>query len=277
MNLARIKIGSSDYTYEVVEGFGKPPADISLGSVSNIALDSKNRIYFYQRKNPPIIVFDETGEYITSWGEDLLIDAHGLFITPDDAIYAIARGAQELLKFNIEGECTLRIGTRDKPNYQKPFGHPADIAVSKTNEIFVADGYGNTRVHKFSPKGELLLSWGSPGDGAGEFTTPHGVWVDEKDLVYVTDRENNRVQIFNTEGEYIKEWRNFYHPMDIYVDPQKVFYITDQVPRLHILKSSGEVISSSYCPGICHSVWANDKGDLYIARLDKGVTKLILQ
>ena len=93
----------------------------------------------------------------------------------------------------------------------------------------MADGYGNSSVHKFSPEGQHLLSWGSRGTGPGQFSTPHGIWVDSHDRVYVADRENNRVQIFDTEGRFISEWHDFYHPMDIFMDAEDKIYVTDQI------------------------------------------------
>ena len=112
----------------------------------------------------------------------------------------------------------LTLGQRGRPSLQAPFNHPADVAVSPAGEIYVADGYGNSSVHRFSVEGEHLGSWGAPGAGRGEFTTPHGIWVDAQDRVLVADRENNRVQLFSPEGDYYGEWRDLYHPMDIYVD-----------------------------------------------------------
>ena len=110
------------------------------------------------------------------------------------------------------------IGERHRPRWQAPFNHPSDVAVSPEGTIYVADGYGNSCVHAFSRQGELVASWGRPGKGPGEFTTPHGIAVDGRGRVLVGDRENLRVQVFTPEGEYLEEWAPFTGPMDIWVD-----------------------------------------------------------
>ena len=179
------------------------------------------------------------------------------------------------MKFSTEGKVLLRIGRREMPSLHGPFNHPADIAVAPSGEIFVADGYGNSRVHRFSAEGKLLNSWGSPGAGPGEFTTPHGIWVDPQERVYVCDRENNRVQIFDVEGNYQTEWRDFYHPMDIYGDPHGVFYVTDQIPRITMLNSAGELVTRGRTPFNGHGMWVDSNGNIYLADNATGVTKLI--
>jgi DNA-binding beta-propeller fold protein YncE len=245
-----------------------------LGSVSHIAIDSKDRIYFFQRKNPPVLVFDEEGNLLDSWGENILVDAHGVYITPEDTIFAVARGLHEVIKFDINGRLLLRIGSRENPSWQKPFNHPTDVAVSRSGEIFVADGYGNSRVHKFSSEGELIISWGEPGKQQGQFHTPHGIWV-EKDVVYVADRDNNRIQLFDSVGNFIDEWRDFYHPMDIYMNSLGNFVVTDQTPRFTVLNSEGTVLARGFAPNAGHGIWESTSNDIYLAGLEKGVVKLI--
>ena len=120
-----------------------------------------------------------------------------------------------------------------------------------------------------------MNSWGSPGAGPGEFTTPHGIWVDPQERVYVCDRENNRVQIFDVEGAYQAEWRDFYHPMDIYRDPQGIFYVTDQIPRITMLNSTGELVTRGRTPFNGHGMWIDTKANIYLAGNATGVAKLV--
>lgn len=275
--MARIIVGAGIYSYEVFWPFGKLPVGMQFGSVSHVAVDSKNRIYVYQRKDPPVLVLDSDGELLMSWGEGLLVDGHGMYITNHDEVLLVARGIHEVLKFDTEGKILLRIGNREKPSFQAPFNHPTDVAVSPSGEIYITDGYGNTRVHKFSSEGQLLHSWGEPGVKPGEFSTPHGIWVDKQNKVYVVDRENNRVQIFNSEGIYLDEWRNFYHPMDIFMDADGVFYVTDQTPRFTVLNVKGEVLSRGFAPDAGHGIYGDSYGNLYLAGLQRGVAKLVRQ
>ena len=198
-------VGTGDFVYNVVRPWGELPAGWSLGLVSHVATDSRDRVYLYQRKDPPVLVFDRDGHFLTAWGSQRLRDAHGIFVDRDDHVYVCNRDEHEVLKLTAEGKIVLVLGQRGRPALQAPFNHPADVAVSPTGEIYVADGYGNSAVHRFSPEGQHLGSWGTPGAGRGQLTTPHGIWADG-DRVLVADRENNRVQLFSPEGDFYGEW-----------------------------------------------------------------------
>ena len=275
--MTRAVVGTGDHVYEVIYPFGKLPAGMTFGNTSHVAVDSSDRVHVFQRKDPPVLVFDGDGNLLTTWGDGQIFDAHGVYITPGDDIFLLDRDAHELLKFDINGKVLLRLGNRERPSLHGPFNHPADVAVSTSGEIFVADGYGNSRVHRFAADGEHLGSWGSQGGGPGEFTTPHGIWVDHRDRVYVCDRENNRVQIFSVEGDYITEWRDFFHPMDIFMDSKGTFYVTDQVPRITMLDSDGVLTSRGRTPFNGHGMWIDSRGNIYSAGNADGVTKYVKQ
>ena len=138
------------------------------------------------------------------------------------------------------------------------------------------DHRGHSSVHRFSVEGEHLDSWGAPGPGRGEFTTPHGIWVDAQDRVLVADRENNRVQLFSPEGDYFGEWRDLYHPMDIYVDPGGTVYVTDQIPRISMYAPDGRLLARGRPGNVgAHGGWGDSRGDLYLAEVGLiQVTKL---
>lgn len=269
--MAEIIVGAGEFTYRVKHF--EPPG-VEFGNTSDVALDSKGRLYIFQRKTPPVLVFDKNGVLIDSWGDERITDVHGVFISDKDEIYVVARGVHELLKYEASGELLLSIGSRGMPSWQKPFNHPTDVAVSKKGEIFVTDGYGNAAVHKFSDNGKHVLSWGAPGSEQGEFHTPHSIWI-HKERVYVVDRDNNRVQIFNEEGEYLAEWHDFFHPMGIYMDSNENVFITDQTPRFTVLDLNGKVISRGFSPDFGHGVWGDSLGNLYLSSNEKGVKKFI--
>jgi len=271
--MAKSIVGTGETTYEVIHPFGKLPSGMTYGNVSHVATDSKDQVYVFQRKDPPVLVFDHEGNLVNTWGSDVLVDAHGIYIDPEDAIFLIDRDSHEVLKFRADGKVILRLGKRGKPSFQAPFNHPADVATSPSGEIYIADGYGNSNVHRFSPDGKHIGSWGTPGDNPGQFTTPHGIWVDSRDRVYVTDRENNRVQIFSLEGDYITEWRDFFHPMDIFMDSNDRFYVSDQIPRISILNSEGVLLSRGKAAANPHGIWGDSNGNLYAAGNHDGVTK----
>ena len=189
-----------------------------------------------------------------------------------------------MLKLNLEGEVLLRIGDRSQAHWQAPFNHPADVAVSSSGDIYVADGYGNSAVHRFSWEGKHLLSWGKPGTGPGEFSTPHGIWVDADSRVYVADRENSRVQIFDKDGRYLSEWIDLYHPMDIWMDDDGVAYVSDQTPRFSVISPQGELLSRGKAPDAGLGLYGDSRGDLYLsgsfpgaAPVSNGIVKFIRQ
>ena len=151
---------------------------------------------------------------------------------------------------------------------QAPFNHPADMCVAPpgsplTGEIFVADGYGNSSVHHFSASGNHIGSFGSPGSSAGEFRVPHSVRVSVEGRIYVADRENNRVQIFSPDGEFIEEWTDFKKPMGIHIDAAGIVYVTDQVPRLSILTLDGQLLARGRTFEQAHNVYTDSTGTIY--------------
>ena len=272
--MERAIVGSGDYVYEVIHPFGRLPVDMTMGNTSHVAVDSRDRVYVYRRAEPPVLVFDGDGNLLTSWGDGQLLDAHGIFITATDEVYLVDRDAHEILKFDTDGNRLMTLGIRHKPAHQEPFNHPADVAIAPNGDIFIADGYGNSRVHRFSSEGDHILSWGAPGGAPGEFTTPHGVWIDDRERVLVCDRENNRVQLFSVEGDYLGEWTDVYHPMDVFVDTRGTVFVTDQIPRLTLLNSEGERVGRMRTLFNGHGMWIDSVGNIYLAGNLPGMTKL---
>ncbi len=276
-NATGLVVGTGDFLYDVFRPWGVLPTGWTFGLISHVAVDSKDRVYFYQRKDPPVLVFDGNGNFLTAWGERRLRDAHGIYIGPDDCIYVCNRDEHEVLKLTPEGKILLTLGQRGKPALQAPFNHPADVAVASNGDIYVADGYGNSAVHRFSPEGRHLRSWGTPGASRGQFATPHGIWVDTAERVLIADRENNRVQIFSPEGDVSGEWADLYHPMDIYVDRAGTIYVTDQIPRITMFSPEGRILARGRPVTIgAHGVWGDSAGNLYLAEVAVNqVTKLV--
>jgi len=267
-----------DQLYAVERPWGELPSGIRIRGLSDVAVDSQDRVYAYQRTDPPVVVFDRSGAYLDSWGSGVIADAHGIYCAPDDRIVLADRDAHQVLEFNTRGQLRRALGERHRPGFQTPFNHPADVAVAPNGDFYVADGYGNSTVHRFSADGALLRTWGRPGAGPGEFTTPHAVRVHADGRVLVADRENNRVQVFSPEGEYLDAWGDFYHPMDIYVDPQGMVYVTDQIPRLSLLSPDGTLVGR--CRPVlsgAHGIFGDSNGDLYLAEVvaQDRITKLV--
>ena len=209
-------------TFRVLEGWGKLPEGWRYVEAAGVAVDSKDHVYVFNRGEHPLIVFDREGNFLRSWGEGLVGRAHGITIGPDDEVWLTDDGNHTIRKFTPEGKLLLTIGDSDKPatlQSGKPFNRPTHVALSPlTGDLFISDGYGNSRVHKYDPKGRPLFSWGEPGTDPGCFNLPHNIATDAEGLVYVADRENHRVQVFDAEGRYLAQINNLHRPCGLLID-----------------------------------------------------------
>ena len=243
---------TSKHTYELVDGWAKLPEGWSFTGICGLSIDSQDRVYILDRGPHSVAIFDRDGNLLTSWGEGLFKRVHGFCAGPDGSVYCVDDGSHTVSKFTFEGKLLLVLGNKDQPSdtgYKRvmgedghelpaklrqagpPFNRPTGVALSSSGEIYVSDGYGNCRVHKFSPDGTLLLSWGEPGSAPGQFSLPHAVWVDKQDRVWVGDRGNNRIQIFNAQGEFLSMWTDITRPDAIFIDDEETVYVSDLRPR----------------------------------------------
>ncbi len=282
--------GQGTHQYTVQEDWWTLPEGWEFGWIPAVAVDSQDKIYVYSRSEHPMVVFDRDGNFIDAWGDDILKDAHGIFIDADDNIYCTERDTHVVRKFTTEGELLMTLGTPDEPGAEgEPFNKPTDFALGPDGEMYISDGYGNARIHKYSPDGELIKSWGQPGTGPGEFDLPHCVRVDPRNRLMVADRENNRIQFFTLDGEYIEEWGDLLQPDTIYIDDDDLVYIAELGQRISIMTLDGEVISQwgsergSTVPGeflACpHGIWLDSHGDIYVGEVqaDARLQKFIRQ
>jgi DNA-binding beta-propeller fold protein YncE len=301
--------------YELVEGWGQLPDGWQWGQVGAVAVDSEDNVHVFTRMEHPYMIFDKSGKLLDHWGEGIFEDAHGMCITADDTAYFVDRLPQIVTKFSKEGRHRLTLGKRGVPSdtgYTReerepagplasggglpvtngvghagpPFHHPTDVSVSASGDIYVSDGYRNSRVHKYAPDGTLVQSWGEPGhardlrdtkDGPGLFHTVHSVW-EHKDKVYVADRENNRIQIFTPEGKFLDMWTGFDRPTKLFVDKEDVMYVAELEDHVSIVDLEGNLIGRfgserSNDPGKFwgpHGIWTDSAGDLYVAEVLQG-------
>ena len=215
------------------------PVDFSLKKiqdVAGVAVDSQDNIYYstraYSGNEAPVIVMNSEGKYLYPIGGGILKNPHGICIDKEDNLYVSDALRNCIFKFSLNGELLMTIGEPDRPcdngciNYDflsishssDSLNHPAKLAVSKDGDIFVADGYGNARVHRFDKDGNLKISWGNPGNEPGQFNLVHGIGIDdETNLVYVCDRENERVQVFDFDGNVQAVWNNIWRPTDVMI------------------------------------------------------------
>jgi len=241
--VGRIPISSlsSDYGYQANDRWAQLPPGWKLPEVVGVATDNCDWVYVFNRGEHPVMVFHPDGSFHNSWGEGIFRRPHGIFIGPDDDVYCIDDHDHTVRKFNYLGHLLLTLGTSGKPSDTgatsmdfrtivragPPFHYPTNVALSPDSEIYVSDGYGNARIHKFSIDGRLLLSWGEPGTGPGQFRIPHGIAVDSQGTVYVADRENSRIQLFTPEGKFLTEWTDVARPCQVFIDQIGKVYVAE--------------------------------------------------
>ena len=273
-------VGAGKYTYELVEDWGQFPQGWTLGQTA-IVTDSQDRVYLFNRGDHPLIVMDREGHFLTSWGEGQLPDAHGMYIDAADNLYMPVKNSHVVLKYSSQEELLMTLGTWDQPSDSGwsgntediaqrgagPFHRPSDVALSPDGSLYVSDGYGNSRVHKFTAGGDLLFSWGHPGKTApGEFHVPHGVWVHTDGRVIVADRENDRIQVFTPDGDFLTQWTGFSRPCDIYIDQDEAVFIPELDAFMSITDLDGNLLARWAGPtdAGAHAIWVDSHGDLYI-------------
>ena len=213
-------VGSGEFSYEVVEGWAKLPPGWMFKEIGAVGTDRRDNVYVFNRGEHPMIVFDRDGNFLRSWGEGVFPRAHGLHMGPDDTVWLTDDGDHSVRQCTLDGKILRTLGIPGKPApYMSgtPFHRCTHTALSPRGDIFVSDGYGNSRIHKFSPDGKLVKSWGEPGTDPGQFNIAHNICCDAEGWVYVADRENHRVQVFDSEGKYETQWNNLHRPCALFM------------------------------------------------------------
>jgi DNA-binding beta-propeller fold protein YncE len=296
--------GQGKYTYELVDGWAKLPVGWSFVDVGGLSVDSHDRVYVLNRGGHPVIVFDREGNLLTTWGDGLFDRPHGTCIGPDGAVYCTDDGNHTVTKFSPDGTLLAMLGNKGKPSdtgYVKlpdmaasvttiarggpPFNRPTGVFVCSSGETYVSDGYGNARVHKFAADGTLLLSWGEPGTAPGQFRLPHSVWVDRQDRVWVCDRENGRIQVFNDQGEFLSQWADLGgKPTDLYFDADGIAYVCIKsgarpygvsifTPDGRPLARWGTTEAKDAMFWTPHAIVVDSRGDIYVGEIRHELAK----
>ncbi len=288
-------VGTGKYTYTLVQDWAKLPAGQSFGTVSAVATDSQDRVYVFQRAEPPVVVFDRDGSFLSSWGNGNFVSPHGLFIA-DDIIYLTDREGSVAMKYTLDGKPLQIIGTHGVysdtgteetgtvvPRSAGPFNYLTEMVPAPSGDLYISDGYRNARVHRFSAAGVLISSWGEPGKGGpNEFHLPHSLMVGQDGRIYLCDRENSRIQVFSQDGEYIAMWTDMNRPLDISQDNEGIFYISERAengtpPQISVLDGEGNVLAR-WPSRSAHGSWVDAHGDIYLAlTAEQSVDKYIRQ
>jgi DNA-binding beta-propeller fold protein YncE len=277
--------------YSVQIRFGEEPETMpegmKFGRVSAVTTDAQNNVFVFKRdeKTDQIVVFDVNGKFLRSWGKGLFVRPHGLRVDRDQNVWAVDDAGHQVLKFSHDGKLLQSWGVKGKPGTDaKTFNRPTDVAWDSQGNTYISDGYGNSRVVKLDKAGNFAMTWGTPGDGPGQFRIPHSIGIDSKDRVYVSDRENNRIQIFDTNGKLLKTWTHLGCTQGIFITPKDEMWIithrnnsenitydtlAGQLMKIDI--ESGKILGGMESPG--HMLTVGQTGDIYVASLTGNVFK----
>ena len=293
-------------TYQVIEGWEQLPAGYTHNDCVGVTTDAEDNVYLFTREQPRVIVYSRDGAFLRSFGEDLFTErTHGLTIGPDGLLYAVDEGHNCVFKLTPEGSLLQTIGnkgvaantgydgTLDSITGGPPFNRPTNVAVAANGELYVSDGYGNCKVHRFAPNGELIRSWGEPGTGPGQFYLVHGVTVTQDGRVMVADRENDRIQVFTPDGHFLEEWTDVQRPTNLALDRAGNVYVSelwwrvgqhsyvhgdvaeDKPGRVSVFSPDGRVLArfggpDRAAPGnfvAPHDLCVDSRGDIYVAEV----------
>jgi hypothetical protein len=286
MSLIGPLVYSQDASYRLTEGWAQVPNGHEWGALIAVEVDNDDNIYAFHRCSvsgcpgsdvPPLLKFDKSGKYLMSWGKGMLVWPHGLEIDHEGNIWITdghsdsGRG-QQILKLSPEGDILMTIGMAGEDG-EGPytFNGVADVLVSNDGSIFVADGHVNNRIVKYSSNGEFVMEWGGAGSGRGEFNLPHALAMDSQGRLFVSDRENLRIQIFDQEGRYIDEWSQFGRVSGLEIDSNDRLYAAAQnetaIPGIATgiyVASAVDGASIAFIPDIySESVVADSSGNIY--------------
>jgi DNA-binding beta-propeller fold protein YncE len=248
-----IRIGSGELTFELVPDWEQLPSGWSHGDVAGVDTDAQNRVYVFNRGEHPVIVYEPDGRFLASWGEGVFTRPHGITIRAD-VVYCADDTDHTVRAFTLDGKLLRTLGTLNQPSdtgYSPegrsnllsikrgagPFNRPTRLSIAPDGEMYVSDGYGNARIHRFSADGQLIQSWGEPGTQPGQFNLPHSVWVHTDNRVFVCDRENDRVQIFSRDGELLSIWTDVTRPGDLLIDAAGHVFVGEMawyLPETHL-------------------------------------------
>jgi DNA-binding beta-propeller fold protein YncE len=265
----------------VAEPFTFPAGTALAGAAASVTFDSKGHLFVLTRGNPSLYEFDNNGKFIRSFGEGLFTRSHGLRIDKDGNIWATDVGAHTVLKLDPQGKVLMTLGTKGQRGEWNDsthlFNEPNDIVFGRNGDLFITQGHtpgasGDPRVLKFDKDGKFIKSWGGKGKEPGKFDVAHGIAIDAKGQLWVTDRENQRIQIFDQDGKYIKELKYAGLPCSLDIGAQNIFMSNGFAGQVLKLDLDGKVLAATGKPGKgvgefgeAHVIAVSPKGEIFVA------------
>ena len=259
------------------------PEGTKMGATAAVAFDAKGHLFVLARGGASFFEFDPTGKFVRSFG-DPMTRAHGLRIDRDGNLWATDVGAHTVMKFNMKGELLLTVGVKgqagawDEAAGERKLNQPNDIAIAANGDVFVVQGHtpglakGDARVLKFDKTGRFIKSWGGKGKGPGQFDVAHGIAIDAKGLLWVMDRENQRIQVFDAEGTFVREMKYAGLPCSVDIGREFVYMVNGFAGQLLRMDLNGKVLAATGKPGTAlgefgeaHFLAVSPKNELYVA------------
>jgi len=263
----------ADATYHLVEHWAQLPPGTEWGVMTAVGVDAQNNVYAFQRSEPTskVIVFDAHGKHLRTWGEGAFTYPHGLRVLGDGFVWIADRQMQQVLKYDATGKLMLSLGRKGVAgdnNSTDAFNGASDVVTAPNGDIFVSDGEGgNSRVVKFAKDGTFIKSWGTKDAGQGELNTPHNIAMDSKGRVWVCDRGNKRLQVFDQNGKYLDQMTQFGAPASIFITRDDVMYVAASEPenRVTIGTTDGKVLETIEGLNYPHGIAVDGNGAIYVA------------
>ena len=265
----------------VAEPLSFPAGTTLAGAAAAVAFDSKGHLFVLTRGNPSLFEFDNNGKFIRAFGEGLFTRSHGLRIDKDGNIWATDVGAHTVMKISPQGQVLLTLGTKGQRGAwdasTQLLNEPNDIAIGRNGDLFVVQGHtpgamGDPRVLKFDKNGKFIKSWGGKGKEPGKFDVAHGIAIDAKGLLWVTDRENQRIQVFDADGKFIRELKYAGLPCSLDIGSQYIYMVNGFAAQVLRMDLDGKVLAATGKPGKgigefgeAHVIAVSPKGEIYVA------------
>jgi hypothetical protein len=294
--------------YVVDPAWPQRPAELYWAEVPGVAVDAHDRVYVFTRATPPVQVYEADGKFVRAWGADTIKSAHHIKIDGQGHVWIADIGQHVVQKYTPEGKLLLTLGTPNQPGRDAShLNMPTDMAITAAGDVFVSDGYGNARVVHFDKNGKFIKEWGELGSKPGQFSIPHAIAVDSRGRLYVADRNNVRVQVFDQQGKLLDIWNNLVVPWGFWVTKNDEIWVCGSSPmqwrpsdtalgcppkdqvfmkfnpegKLLQLWTVPKGMDGLERPGECnwvHAIAADSKGNLYVGDIKgKKAQKFLLQ
>jgi DNA-binding beta-propeller fold protein YncE len=266
--------------HKVIPDWAKLPKGWNFGECSGVATDKQDNVWVFNRGAHPVIQFDRDGKFLQAWPDIKIVSSHGIRVDADGNLWLIDVKGHVVIKCNPEGRVLMilgnRQGTAGNNDSKDAFNEPTGIAFAKNGDLYISDGYVNQRVIKFNRDGEYITHWGRKGTADGEFNLVHDVCLDNDERVYVADRTNQRIQIFDKTGKFLGKWTDIGAPWGlIFSAKENCIYMCDGLNnRIVKLSLDGQVLGATSGYGkvqgkldFAHNIALDSMGSIYVAEI----------